>query len=129
MEEKRINWKPYIIAGIISLLFGVGLFFLLVYAFHMSYMDGTAFGAVFLFSFAGLIWVSREGFFDLASYGFRQFGNMLFTKEPNKFNDFVGYKQYKREIRENRPKYYFSLLVVGGLFLIATIILFIVSKL
>jgi len=129
MEEKRINWKPYIIAGIISLLFGVGLFFLLVYAFHMPYMDGTAFGAVFLFSFAGLIWVSREGFFDLASYGFRQFGNMLFTKEPNKFNDFVGYKQYKREIRENRPKYYFSLLVVGGLFLIATIILFIVSKL
>ena len=129
MEEKKIKWKPYIVAGIISLLFGIGLFFLLVYAFKMAYIDGTAFGAVFLISFAGLIWVSREGFFDLASYGFRQFGNMLFTKDPNKFNDFAGYKEHKREIRENRPKYYFSSLVVGGLFLIATIILFIVSKL
>ena len=129
MEEKKIVWKPYIIAGIISLLFGIGIFCLVVFAFQKAVVDGTAFAALFLISASGLIWVSREGFFDLASYGFKQFGNMLFSKKPNEYNDFAGYKEYKRETRENRSKYYLSVLVIGGVFLIATLIIFIISKL
>ena len=129
MEEKKIIWKPYIIAGIISLLFGIGTFCIVCFAFKMAYVDGTAFAAVFLISGALLIWISREGFFDLAGYGFRQFGNMLFSKKPNAYNDFAGYKEYKRETRENKAKYYLSTLIVGAVFLLATIIIFIVSKL
>ena len=127
MEEKKFSWKPYIIAGIISLLFGLSVFFIFVFALKFAYVDGAAFAAVFLISAAALIWITREGFFDLASYGFKQFGGMLFSKNPNQLNDFAGYKEHKREIRENRSKYYLSLLFVGGLFLIATIILFIVK--
>ena len=129
MDEKKIILKPYIIAGIMSLFFGIGIFCLIVFAFKMAIVDGAAFAALFLISAAGLIWVSREGFFDLASYGFKQFGNMLFSKKPNQFNDFAGYKEYKRETRENKPKYYLSLLVIGGVFLLATLIIFIISKL
>ena len=128
-NEKKINWKPYIIAGIISLLLGLGIFFLFRFAFKFAYFDSTAFAALILVSSAGLIWISREGFFDFASYGFRQFGNALFSKKPNEYNDFATYKNYKQETRENKSKYYLSMLIVGGLFLIVTIILFIIYKL
>ena len=129
MDEKKIILKPFIIAGIISLLFGIGIFCLVVFAFKMAIVDGAAFAAVFLISSALLIWISREGFFDLAGYGFRQFGNMLFSKKPNAYNDYAGYKNYKRESREKRAKYYISTLIVGTVFLLVTIIIFIISKL
>ena len=129
MDEKKIVLKPYIIAGIISLLFGISSFCLVVFAFKKAYVDGAAFAAIFLISTAILIWISREGFFDLAGYGFKQFGNMLFSKKPNAYNDYAGYKEYKRESRENRANYYISTLIVGALFLFAAIILFVVYKL
>ena len=128
-NEKKINWKPYIIAGVISLIIGLGVYFIFRFALKFAAVDSVAFGAIILSSSAGLIWISREGFFDFAGYGFRQFGNALFSKKPNEYNDFAGYKEYKRETRENRPKYYLSLLAVGSLFLTATIIIFIISKL
>ena len=129
MEEKKINLKPYIIAGLISLIAGIGIFCLFFFVFKMAVVDGFAFAAIILASLGGLIWISREGFFDFASYGFRQFGNALFSKKPNEYNDYAGYKNYKQESRKNRSKYYLSLLVVGGLFLIVTIILFVIYKL
>ena len=129
MEEKKINWKSYIIAGVISLVVGITIFCLIVFAFKMAYVDGVAFASIILISSALLIWIAREGFFDLAGYGFRQFGNMLFSKKPNAYNDYAGYKNYKRETREKRAKYYISTLIVGAVFLLATIIIFIISKL
>ena len=128
-NEKKINLKPYIIAGVISLIIGLAVYFIFRFALKFAAVDSVAFGAIILSSSAGLIWISREGFFDFASYGFRQFGNALFSKKPNEYNDFAEYKNYKRETRENRSKYYLSVLIVGGLFLIATIILFIIYKL
>ena len=127
-NEKKINWKPYIIAGIISLLLGLGIFFLFRFAFKFAYFDSTTFAALILVSSAGLIWISREGFFDFASYGFRQFGNALFSKKPNEFNNYAGYKEYKNETREKRSKYYISVAIVGAVFLLATIIVFIVLR-
>ena len=129
MNEKKLDIKPYIIGGLISILIEIVLFCLLVFAFHKSLMDGFAFGAIILLSLAGFIWASSEGFFDLAGYGFKQFGNMLFSKKPNQFNDYSGYKEYKRETRKNKAKIHISFAIVGVLFLIVAIILFIVSKL
>ena len=128
-NEKKFDWKPFIIAGIISLIIGISIFCLVVFAFKKAYVDGAAFATLTLVSSGVLIWVAREGFFDFASYGFRQFGNALFSKKPNEYNDFAGYKNYKQETRKNRPSYFFSLLVVGGVFLVATIIFFIIYKL
>ena len=128
-NEKRINWKPYIIAGVISLILGITIFCLIVFVGKKAYVDGGAFATLALVSTGGLIWVSRDGFFDFVSYGFRQFGNALFSKKPNEYNDFAGYKEYMNTSRKNRSKYYLSVLIAGGVFLILTIILFIIYKL
>ena len=127
--KKKINWKPYIISGIISLLSGVFIFILLFLILKRPAMDGTAFASILLISSAILIWVSREGFFDIFSYGFRQFSSSVFSKKPNQFNDFSSYKEYKFEIRDKRSKYYLSMALVGTLFLIATLVLYIIYKL
>ena len=127
--KPKINWKPFIIAGIISLLLGVFIFILFFIILKMPALDGTGFAAIILLASAGLIWVAREGFFDIFSYGFRQLGSTMFGKKANEFNDFAGYKEYKQTSREKRSKYYISVAIVGALFLIVTIILSIIYKL
>ena len=127
--KPKINFKPYIIAGITSLILGAFIFVLFFVILRMPALDGVAFAAILLLTSAGLIWVTREGFFDIFSYGFRQLGVTMFAKKANQLNDFAAYKEYKYEIRKNRSKYYLSMLAVASLFLIATIILYILYKL
>ena len=129
--EKKIRWKPYIIASIISIIIGGGIFLIFFLTRKTIYwaIDGTSYAAVALISVAGLIWVAREGFFDIFSYGFRQLATTMFNKKANGYNDFRAYKEYKVETREKRSKYFISVAIVGCLFLIATIILHIIYKL
>ena len=119
--KKKINWKPYIIATIISILIGVGIFlaFYLTKKTETSALNGVSIAAVVLISFGGLSYVAREGFFDFASYGVKQFGAMIFGRKPNAYNDFAGYKEYKNERRKTVSHFYIPFLIVGGLFLIA----------
>ena len=127
--KPKINWKPYIVAGIISLLLGVFIFILFFIILKKPALDGVAFASIILLAGAGLIWVAREGFFDIFTYGFRQLGSTMFSKKANEYNDFAGYKEYKFSAREKRSKYFISIAIVGALFLIATIILSIIYKL
>ena len=127
--KPRINWKPYIIAGIISLLLGAFIFILFFIILKMPALDGTGFAAILLIATAGLIWIAREGFFDIFTYGFRQLGSTMFGKKANEFNDFASYKEMKFSRREKRSKYFISVAIVGALFLIATIILSLIYKL
>lgn len=127
--KKKIDLKPYIISGIISLLLGIFIFILFFLILKKPAMDGTAFAAIILISSAGLIWVAREGFFDIFSYGIRQFSVSAFSKKPNELNNFAEYKEYKYEMRKKRSKYYISVALIGVFFLIATIILYIIYKL
>ena len=127
--KKKINLKPYIISGIISLLLGVFIFILFFLILKRPALDGTAYAAIILISSAGLIWVAREGFFDIFSYGFRQLGSTILSKKANEYNDYSGYRQFKNEIREKRSKYYFSIAITGLLFLVATVILYLIYKL
>ena len=127
--KKKINLKPYIISGIISLLLGVFIFILFFLILKRPALDGTAYAAIILISSAGLIWVAREGFFDIFSYGFRQLGSTILSKKANEYNDYAGYRQFKNEIREKRSKYYFSIAITGLLFLVATVILYLIYKL
>ena len=127
--KKKINLKPYIISGIISLLLGIFIFILFFIILKRPALDGTAYAAIILISSAGLIWVAREGFFDIFSYGFRQLGSTILSKKANEFNDYSGYRQFKNEIREKRSKYYFSIALIGLLFLVATVILYLIYKL
>ena len=127
--KKKLNLKPYIISGIISLLFGIFIFILFFVILRRPALDGTAYAAIILISIAGLIWVAREGFFDIFSYGFRQLGSTILSKKPNEYNNYSEYRNFKNEIREKRSKYFISVAIIGGLFLIATIILYIIYKL
>jgi len=125
MKEKRINWKAYIIAAIISLIIGVAIFFIFFLQTKNMYgaFNGTAFAGVILLSLGGLIFISKEGFFDFAGYGFRQLGTMIFGKVPNAYNDYPSYRDYKQEQRKGSSNYFISFLIVGALFLLAYLIL------
>ena len=127
MKEK-INLKPYIIAGIISFVLGVFIFILIFIILKKPAVDGLAFGALALLASSGLIWIAREGFFDIFSYGFKQLGNSMFSKKPNEFNNYSEYRIAKNEVREKRSKYYISVAIVGAFFLLATLIVFLVLR-
>ena len=122
MEEKRkINWKVHIITSIIFTIIGAGIFlaFFLPNKTMYSALNGTAFSGIILLSFGGLSWVAREGFFDFASYGFKQLGNMIFGRKANAYNDYPSYRDFKNERRKNSSHFYVSILIIGALFLIA----------
>ena len=126
MEEKRkINWKVHIIVSIIFISLGVGIFlaFFIPNKTMLSALNGTAFSGILLLCLGGLSWVAREGFFDFASYGFKQLGNMIFGRKPNAYNDYPSYRDFKNEKRKSTPHFYVSILIIGALFIIAYIIL------
>ena len=127
--EKKINWKPYIIAGSISLGFAILIFCLFFFVFQKALIDGFAFAGISLVAYSLLSWIAREGFFDIFSYGFRQMGNMMYNKKANEFNDYSGYKEYKYEIRKKKARTYLAIAAVGVLFLLITLIIYLVTKL
>lgn len=124
-EKRRINWKVHIITSIIFLIIGVGIFlaFFLTNKTLYGALNGTAFSGIILLSFGGLSWVAREGFFDFASYGFKQMGSMIFGRKPNAYNDYPSYREYRDERRKTAPHFYVSILIIGVLFIVAYIIL------
>ena len=126
MEEKRrINWKVHIITSIIFIIIGTGIFlaFFLPNKNMYGALNGTAFTGVILLSFGGLSFVAKQGFFDFASYGFKQFGNMIFGRVPNAYNDYPSYKEYKDEKRKKESHFYVSILIIGALFMLAFLVL------
>ena len=125
--EKKIKWKPYIVAGITSLLFGIFIFCLFAFILKKPLMDGSSFAAIILLSFSALMWVAREGFFDIFSYGFRQMAHMMYSKKANEINDYSGYKEYKNEVREKRAKTFLAVGATGLFFLLVTLIIFLVT--
>lgn len=130
MKFKKF-WKVYLITFFISLAIGAGIFCAFFFSggqTSLSALNGTGFGSVIMLCLAGLIFVSREGFFDFVSYGFKQMGAMLFSKEPSHYNDFPGYKEHKAEQRKSRSHYYVIVIIVSALLLIAYFILRLVFK-
>ena len=119
--KKKIRWKPYIISTIISVLIGIAIFLpiYLVKKTEYSALNAVSLAGIVLISFGGLSYVAREGFFDFASYGFKQLGSMIFGKTPNAYNNFAGYKEYKMERRKAVSHFYIPFLIVGALFFVA----------
>ena len=126
--KKRINLKPYIIASIISIIISAGLFSIFVFALKEPISDGLVIPGVVLICASGLIFVSREGFFDFASYGFKQLGNAMFGKNPSEYKDLADYKIQASQVREKRSKYYLAVLTVGLMFFIASLVVLLASR-
>ena len=127
-QKKVINWKAYIIISIINLIIASFIIVLLFVILKKPLLDGFVFAVMGLALLATIMWLGREGVFDIFAYGFRQFGSIHFTKNPTQFNDFPGYKQDKMTKRTKRPKLFVIPFIIGGLFLIATLILHFIAK-
>ena len=129
MEEenkKKIDFKIYIIAGIIALAIGAGIFclyFFLNKSTIIAACNASILAAVSLIGLASLILLTRFGAFDTFAYGFAQLGTAMFGRQPKKYNDMVEYKQIKAEQRKDKSNYFISFFIAGGLFLIATLVL------
>lgn len=132
MEQKqRINFKPHIIAAVISLVIGAIIFCLIYFLRSRAFtaaIDGTSYAGIALIGLALLVLIARFGSFDIFAYGFKQLGASMFNKQASKYNDFPGYKQEKNLQRSRKPKYYYSILLVGLLYLISSIILILILE-
>lgn len=126
--KQHKNLKPILITSAVALVLGAGIFCLIFFLLGKGYAagsDAAILTSAILLATAGFIFISRNGFFDFVSYGFKQLGSQLFSKNPNEHNDFVSYKTEKNALREKRTKYYLGFIFVGLAFLVASIVLLI----
>lgn len=124
MNQKHKFLKTYLVTAAITLAVGAGLFCLFFFLHGRGLRgacDGTGYPGIILTGIAGLIFVARNGFFDIFSYGFKQLGSSMFGRNANKYKDFPDYKNQNREVRSKRSKYYLIILFIGLAFIIASI--------
>lgn len=126
-KKKKSFLKEYLITSAISLVVGIGLFLLFYFAIDnggfVGAIDGTGITGAILISIGLLIYISREGFFDIFAYGFKQAGSMIFGKKGNENNDFPKYLEDKRVERETKSKYFLFIIIVGLLFILVFAVL------
>lgn len=118
--------KAYLITGIIASVLGVVIFCLFYFLKNRTLFDAinaSTLTFVILISIGGLMAVGHYGMFDGIAYGFRQLFTSAFSKKANKLNDFPGYVQQKRIVREHSPIIGLSFVAVSLVFLIVLIIL------
>lgn len=133
MENKfKKDLKYYLIAGVISLAFGIGLFCLFFFLRGkrigyglLNWQDSTMLVGIILLGVGGLMWVGGEGFFDVFAYGFKQLGSAMFSKKPHAYNDYPGYREEKKVKRASSPKAFISVLIVGAASLLASLCIYI----
>lgn len=120
----------YLVTAAVCLVVAGGIFCLLYFLGSRSsvaLIDGLTVGGAVVLGSGAFVWLTKVGFFDFVSYGFKQVGSSLFNRHnPNKYNDFYEYKKAKSSIRETSPDYWFPMVIVGSLVLIAGIILCII---
>ena len=126
IENIRKFLRIYILTLLISLVSGTAIFCLLYFLRGKGMvpaLDGTGVAGVVLVSIGVLCLIARYGAFDTMSYGFKQMFASLFAKEANKYNDMSEYKEQKNTVRKVSSSYYYVIIFVGVLFLIAFLIL------
>ena len=130
IENIKKYFKIYLITFVISSLIGLGIFLTFYFVQNKTFtasINGTGVAFIALFGFATLSWIGHHGAFDSMSYGFKQMFSSMFGKSANKYNDFAGYKDEVNTKRKYSSKYYFVMLLVSLIFLIAFIIIEIVK--
>ncbi len=130
IDNFKKYFKQYLITFIVSMIIGAGLFLSLFFVYGqklLGALNGTGITFAVLIGAGTMVWVTRAGMFDSMSYGFNQMFSSMFSKNPNKYNDFVKYKEDRETKRRNSPNLYLSILLSGLLFAIAFVILEIVK--
>lgn len=134
MENKlKKDLKYYFITGAVALGFAIGFFclFFFLRADRVGYglvnwQDSLMIVGIIIFCAGALMWVAREGFFDIFAYGFKQLGNAMFTKQPSAYNDYPGYREVKKTKRASSPKLFLAVMIVGLVILLAALVIYLV---
>ncbi len=129
IENFKRYYRAYLIYGAVFAVIGVGIFLLFFYLGDKSLQgatNGIGWSALALFFLGCLILLSNYGAYDFLSYGFQQMFSSMFSKNPNKYHDYVEYRDEKNKKRSSGPRVYMAAYFVDVLFIIATIALEIV---
>ena len=95
----------------------VGVMF--IKGFHLiGFLDGLFITGFTLITVAGLIWVIRNGGFDMFGYS----GYYVFNHKSKKYSSYLDYQEKKNEERQKEQADY-SLLVVGIVFFCLSIVI------
>lgn len=129
----RKHFVAYLVTFIIATVIGVAIF-LLIFFLGPSKMtiigalDGVTIASLVALGIAGLAFVANQGMFDSLTYGFGQLTTAMFNKKANKYNDYTAYLDKKRVVRANSAKFFMAILFASIPFVIATLILFILTR-
>ena len=127
-------YLPYFIRGIIAFFILLALT-LLIYFFELntpmttiSLLDGLLIATVIGFATSLFTYLVYSGSLNFVSYGFSTFGS-IFNKNVNKkYKDLKEYNEIKKIERAGKTYYFLSYIIVGCLYLIALIVVFILFK-
>lgn len=131
MKNLILNIKKhpiaYIVTFIIGLLLGlvpvITLYFVENRSLHGAY-NGAGYAFLGILFFGALMWLANMGTYDIMTYGFSQMFTSMFSKNPNKYNDFVSYKEEKNKKRDFAPRYYVAFLFAAVVYAILTLVLY-----
>ena len=133
--QKKKFTKTYVITSIVSFVVSAGIFCMIVfwfkgplpetgtYAFYKQLSDGASVTGIIVFSVGALSWVGKQGFFDFASFGFKQLGTMLFNKKAKTQYTYEEYLVNKQEGRKDTSNFFIPIMIVGFMFLLAAVII------
>ena len=130
-EQIRKHWLTNLITFLISLAIGVTIFLVMFLTRNrtiIAAIDGVTVGGLVVLAMGLLYWLGFLGAFDFVAFGFKQFGSMLFAKDPRKAGYYHEYQDEKRQKRLNSSYNFFVMMLAGLLILIALPILYIIYK-
>ncbi len=110
-SEKKHNLRKIVIIEIIAgALLTVGMLFYQQEFHFVSLMDSVVIAGILLFSLGWIVYVINVGIFDIAVYGFKQFGLAIIRKRPKLTLD-----QYLYEREKIDSVVYKSLFISGAI--------------
>lgn len=131
--EKLIKLlKLYGVKLIVSILVSTALFLSIYISRQMTVMaalDGCFYASIVMFVAAIMSIVTNQGFFDIFAYNGLKIKYYFNPKAKREQNEFFGTYEYTKSKEEKRKNYrfcYVVYLIVGGIYLIPTISLYIV---
>ena len=129
----RKHFVAYLVTFIVTVVIGVAIFLLVFFLGSnkmniVGALDGVTIASLAALGVAGLAFVANQGMFDSLTYGVGQLTTAMFNKKANKYNDYTAYLDKKRVVRANSAKYSVAILFASNPFVIATIVLFILTK-
>ncbi|MBO4703293.1 MAG: DUF3899 domain-containing protein [Bacilli bacterium] len=125
-EQIKKHWRINLITFFASLLLGGGIFCLIFFLRNMTIIaavDGAAIGSVIVIFIGLLMLVNHLGAFDTFSFGFKQLGTMMFSKDPRKENSYQEYREDKILRRSNSSYNFVIVILTGSLLSISIIVL------